>query len=95
MINLFKIKGQKNDDASTANGKPAAKKHCPGELHLHKVFQAKRIFGINLENDREDHAKTTLLVESVSGTDELNNSNGQHGSQVIKCSFFISPDPLQ
>jgi len=36
MINLFKIKGQKNDDASTANGKPAAKKHCPGELHLHK-----------------------------------------------------------
>uniref|UniRef100_K3YJC2 UBC core domain-containing protein n=3 Tax=Setaria TaxID=4554 RepID=K3YJC2_SETIT len=36
MINLFKIKGQKKDDAATANGKPAVKKQSPGELRLHK-----------------------------------------------------------
>ena len=36
MINLFKIKGQKKDDAATANGKPASKKQSPGELRLHK-----------------------------------------------------------
>ncbi|KAG2578394.1 probable NEDD8-conjugating enzyme Ubc12-like [Panicum virgatum] len=36
MINLFKIKGQKKDDAATANGKPAARKQSPGELRLHK-----------------------------------------------------------
>ena len=40
MINLFKIKGQKKDDAATANGKPAARKQSPGELRLHKGWSS-------------------------------------------------------
>jgi hypothetical protein len=36
MINLFKIKVQKKEDATSTNGKPAAKKQSPGELRLHK-----------------------------------------------------------
>jgi len=36
MINLFKIKGQKKDDAANTIGKHAAKKQSPGELRLHK-----------------------------------------------------------
>jgi ubiquitin-conjugating enzyme E2 M len=36
MINLFKIKGQKKEDAASTNGKPVAKKQSPGELRLHK-----------------------------------------------------------
>ncbi|KAJ1254780.1 hypothetical protein BS78_K326500 [Paspalum vaginatum] len=36
MINLFKIKGQKKDEAADTNGRPAAKKQSPGELRLHK-----------------------------------------------------------
>ncbi|CAM0950985.1 unnamed protein product [Alopecurus aequalis] len=36
MINLFKIKVQKKEDAASTNGKPTAKKQSPGELRLHK-----------------------------------------------------------
>uniref|UniRef100_A0A0D9X7B3 UBC core domain-containing protein n=1 Tax=Leersia perrieri TaxID=77586 RepID=A0A0D9X7B3_9ORYZ len=36
MLNLIKIKGQRKEDAASANGKPPAKKQSPGELRLHK-----------------------------------------------------------
>ena len=35
-----------------------------------------------------------LLVESVSETDEHDNSKGRHGNQVIQCSFSIFPKSL-
>ena len=34
-----------------------------------------------------------VLVESDSGTDEHDNSKGQHRNQVIQCSFSIFPNP--
>ena len=36
MINLFKIKGQKREDAANANGRAPVKKQSAGELRLHK-----------------------------------------------------------
>ncbi|VAI52697.1 unnamed protein product [Triticum turgidum subsp. durum] len=36
MINLFKIKGQKKEEAANSNGGPPVKKQSPGELRLHK-----------------------------------------------------------
>jgi hypothetical protein len=36
MINLFKIKGQKREEAANSNGGPPVKKQSPGELRLHK-----------------------------------------------------------
>jgi len=36
MINLFKIKGQKKEEAASAAGKAPVKKQSAGELRLHK-----------------------------------------------------------
>jgi ubiquitin-conjugating enzyme E2 M len=36
MINLFKIKGQRKEEAANSNGGPPVKKQSPGELRLHK-----------------------------------------------------------
>lgn len=36
MINLFKIKGQKREDAANAAGRAPIKKQSAGELRLHK-----------------------------------------------------------
>jgi ubiquitin-conjugating enzyme E2 M len=36
MINLFKIKGQRKEEAASAAGKAPVKKQSAGELRLHK-----------------------------------------------------------
>lgn len=36
MINLFKIKGQKKEEAASAAGKAPVKKQSSGELRVHK-----------------------------------------------------------
>ena len=41
------------------------------------------------------HVGKSVLVESVSGTDEHNNSNGQHGNLVLRCSCFDFPESPQ
>jgi hypothetical protein len=45
MINLFKIKGQKKEEAASAAGKTPVKKQSAGELRLHKgLLSYRRIF---------------------------------------------------
>lgn len=44
MLNLFKIKGQKKEEAANTNGRPPAKKQSPGELRLHKGLFLQKFF---------------------------------------------------
>jgi ubiquitin-conjugating enzyme E2 M len=45
MINLFKIKGQKKEEAASAAGKAPVKKQSAGELRLHKgLLSYRQIF---------------------------------------------------
>lgn len=48
MLNLFKIKGQKKEEAANTNGRPPAKKQSPGELRLHKGLFLQKFFFIVL-----------------------------------------------
>lgn len=43
MINLFKIKGQKKEEAASAAGKTPVKKQSAGELRLHKGLLSYRL----------------------------------------------------
>ncbi|KAJ3683416.1 hypothetical protein LUZ60_013643 [Juncus effusus] len=60
MINLFKIKGQKKEEAANAAGKPAVKKQTAGELRLHKDIS-------------ELNLPTTTTISFPNGKDDLMN----------------------
>ena len=48
MINLFKIKGQKNEEAANSKGGPPVKKQSPGELRLHKGLFRRKGFDVRV-----------------------------------------------
>jgi ubiquitin-conjugating enzyme E2 M len=49
MINLFKIKGQKKEEAASAAGKAPVKKQSAGELRLHKgLLSYRRLFLLSI-----------------------------------------------
>lgn len=52
MINLFKIKGQKNEEAANSKGGPPVKKQSPGELRLHKGLFPLKGFDVRLLSAR-------------------------------------------
>lgn len=71
MINLFKIKGQKKEEAASAAGKAPVKKQSAGELRLHKgaliIDELSLLFFFSLFNSAFDYAlqKSTCSVSNI------------------------------
>ncbi|PKA50599.1 NEDD8-conjugating enzyme Ubc12 [Apostasia shenzhenica] len=85
MINLFKIKDKKNQDAGNANGRPPLKKQSAGELRLHKD-----ITELNLPS--------TTTISFPNGKDDLMNfeisirpDEGYHMGGTFIFTFQVPP----
>nr|XP_029124381.1 NEDD8-conjugating enzyme Ubc12 isoform X2 [Elaeis guineensis] len=85
MINLFKIKGQKREDAANANGRAPVKKQSAGELRLHKDISE-----LNLPK--------TTTISFPNGKDDLMNfeisirpDEGYYQGGTFIFTFQVSP----
>ncbi|OEL24534.1 NEDD8-conjugating enzyme Ubc12 [Dichanthelium oligosanthes] len=70
MINLFKIKGQKKEEAASAAGKPPVKKQSAGELRLHKdisELNLPKTTSISFPNGKDDLMNFEIIIRPDEG----------------------------
>ncbi|GJM99666.1 hypothetical protein PR202_ga16787 [Eleusine coracana subsp. coracana] len=70
MINLFKIKGQKKEDAASAAGKTPVKKQSAGELRLHKdisELNLPKTTSISFPNGKDDLMNFEIIIRPDEG----------------------------
>ncbi|KAG0466523.1 hypothetical protein HPP92_018103, partial [Vanilla planifolia] len=70
MINLFKIKDKKSQEAGNANGRPPIKKQSPGELRLHKdisELNLPKTTTISFPNGKDDLLNFEIIVRPDEG----------------------------
>ncbi|PWZ24646.1 hypothetical protein Zm00014a_024182, partial [Zea mays] len=70
MINLFKIKGQKKDEAASATGKAPVKKQSAGELRLHKdisELNLPKTTSISFPNGKDDLMNFEITIRPDEG----------------------------
>ncbi|CAL5065484.1 hypothetical protein EJB05_44265 [Eragrostis curvula] len=70
MINLFKIKGQKKEEAASAAGKAPVKKQSAGELRLHKdisELNLPKTTSISFPNGKDDLMNFEIIIRPDEG----------------------------